>query len=116
MKRDVVRSTVKQENFERLGRVHYSVKSAFLHPNDPTARFPQHQRPRYIDFRSETIEPFKCPVRSTKWKKEREPDPMLTGMDVEGATSAPQEAMDLRDLRSSLATIERKEVRTKVAA
>ena len=50
LKRAVVRSTIRAENFERLGRLHYSVTNAFVAPNDPNAMFPQKWAPWYIDF------------------------------------------------------------------
>mmetsp|Transcript_33009 Transcript_33009/g.32714 ORF Transcript_33009/g.32714 Transcript_33009/m.32714 type:complete len:101 (+) Transcript_33009:89-391(+) len=57
-----------------LGTSHPTLKSAFLHPNDPDAVFPQHKPAVRLDFRSDAIVPFECPVKSKKYLIERMPD------------------------------------------
>lgn len=116
LKRNVVRNTIRAENFERLGRLHYSVKNAFVAPTDPNAMFPQRRPPRYIDFRSETIEPISCPVRSIKWKLQR-PDPVAPAdVEMKGETPKTDDSINLSELSKSLATVERRVTRSKVRA
>ena len=116
LKRNVVRNTIRAENFERLGRLHYSVKNAFLTPNDPNAMFPQRRPPRYIDFRSETIEPVSCPVRSIKWKLQR-PDPVQAAdVEMKGEPTKTDDEINLSELSKSLAKVERTVKKAKARA
>ena len=65
-KRAVIKKTKFLQNLRALGTTHYTPLNAFVHPTHPDAVFPQHKIPTPLDFRSEAITPFECPVKSKK--------------------------------------------------
>ena len=71
LKRDIVRKLILPKQMEALGTQHFTLKNAFLYPNDPEAVFPQHKVPNPIDFRSTAIATFQPIVRSQKFFEER---------------------------------------------
>ena len=73
LKREVIRNTRGVEHLKSLGTKHYTPKNAFLNPDDPEAVFPQHKVPVRMDFRSDAIMGYECPVKSDKIMKQRLP-------------------------------------------
>lgn len=104
LKRMIVRETLEKDNLASLGKTHYIPKNAFLHPKDSDAVFPQRKPTVRLDFRSDAITPFECPVKSQKYLIERMPD--LPEVEIKGR---PIEIPDIfmGELEYSLKNIER---------
>jgi hypothetical protein len=101
-----VRKTLEPSLLRRLGTTYIRPKNAFLHPTDPEAVFPQQVISTPMDFRSDAITPFACPIRSKKLEKSRQPLPVREEMMI-AAPQAMEEDLSLSELKHTLGNIEK---------
>lgn len=106
LKREAVRKTIEPSLLRRLGTTHIRPKNAFLLPNDPEAVFPQQIPSTPLDFRSEAITPFECPIRSKKLERSRQALP-TRGEAMVTAPDAMEEDLSLSELKHTLGNIEK---------
>lgn len=106
LKRSAVRKTLEPSAFRRLGTTYTRPKNAFLHPTDPEAVFPQRIVSTPIDFRSDAVTDFECPVRSKRLEKSRQGLPEREVVMTQ-AQEDMQEDLSLSELRHTLGNIEK---------